>query len=103
MYELITRDGLAKRADFDTPHGTFHTPMFMNVATAAAIKGALSAADLEQIKTDTQAQNTLKRLKSLDQQGKNILLVCFCTDKNLCHRSLIAKILKDMGCNVTVN
>ncbi len=58
MYKLITRDGLAKRADFETPHGTIRTPMFMNVATAAAIKGALSAADLEQIKTEVMLCNT---------------------------------------------
>lgn len=58
MYKLIARDGNAKRADFDTPHGVIHTPMFMNVATAAAIKGAVSAADLEQIKTEVMLCNT---------------------------------------------
>ena len=58
MYKLITRDGNAKRADFETPHGVIRTPMFMNVATAAAIKGAVSAADLEQIKTEVMLCNT---------------------------------------------
>ena len=58
MYKLITRDGLAKRADFETPHGVIRTPMFMNVATAAAIKGALSASDLENIKTEVMLCNT---------------------------------------------
>ena len=58
MYKLITRDGLAKRADFETVHGTIKTPVFMNVATAAAIKGALSAADLEQLKTEVMLCNT---------------------------------------------
>ena len=58
MYKLITRDGLAKRADFETPHGVIKTPVFMNVATAAAIKGALSATDLEQIKTEVMLCNT---------------------------------------------
>ena len=58
MYKLITRDGRAKRADFETPHGTIRTPMFMNVATAAAIKGAVSAADLENIKTEVMLCNT---------------------------------------------
>ena len=58
MYKLITRDGLAKRADFDTPHGVIHTPMFMNVATAAAIKGAVSAEDLENINTEVMLCNT---------------------------------------------
>ncbi|MBO5609676.1 MAG: tRNA guanosine(34) transglycosylase Tgt [Eubacterium sp.] len=58
MYKLITRDGLAKRADFETPHGVIRTPMFMNVATAAAIKGAVSAADLENLKTEVMLCNT---------------------------------------------
>lgn len=58
MYKLITRDGNAKRADFETPHGVIRTPMFMNVATAAAIKGAVSASDLEQIKTEVMLCNT---------------------------------------------
>ncbi|SEQ45284.1 queuine tRNA-ribosyltransferase [Lachnospiraceae bacterium NE2001] len=58
MYKLIARDGRAKRADFETPHGVIRTPMFMNVATAAAIKGAVSAADLEQIKTEVMLCNT---------------------------------------------
>ena len=58
MYKLITRDGNAKRADFETPHGVIRTPMFMNVATAAAIKGAVSAANLEQIKTEVMLCNT---------------------------------------------
>ena len=58
MYKLITRDGLAKRADFETVHGVIRTPMFMNVATAAAIKGALSASDLEQLKTEVMLCNT---------------------------------------------
>ncbi len=58
MYKLIARDGRAKRADFETVHGVIRTPMFMNVATAAAIKGAVSAADLEQIKTEVMLCNT---------------------------------------------
>ena len=58
MYKLITRDGLAKRADFETPHGVIKTPVFMNVGTAAAIKGAVSAEDLEQIETEVLLCNT---------------------------------------------
>ena len=58
MYKLIARDGRAKRADFEAVHGVIRTPMFMNVATAAAIKGAVSAADLEQIKTEVMLCNT---------------------------------------------
>ncbi|MCL2364590.1 MAG: tRNA guanosine(34) transglycosylase Tgt [Defluviitaleaceae bacterium] len=46
MYKVLTTQGRAKRAQFTTPHGTVQTPVFMNVATAAAIKGALDAGDL---------------------------------------------------------
>ena len=46
MYKVLSTQGRAKRAQFTTPHGTVQTPVFMNVATAAAIKGALDAGDL---------------------------------------------------------
>ena len=58
MYKLITRDGLAKTADFETPHGVIKTPVFMNVGTAAAIKGAVSMDDLESIDTEVLLCNT---------------------------------------------
>ena len=45
MYELIKRDGMAKRGRLTTVHGTIETPVFMNVGTAAAIKGGVSATD----------------------------------------------------------
>ena len=51
MYNLITTDGRAKRGEFKTVHGTIQTPVFMNVGTAAAIKGAVATTDLQQIKT----------------------------------------------------
>ncbi len=57
-YELTATDGLAKRARFHTVHGTIETPVFMNVGTAAAIKGGLSAYDLEQIGTQVELSNT---------------------------------------------
>ena len=57
-YKLITRDGLAKRGELTTPHGTIQTPMFMNVGTVAAIKGAVSAEDLEAIDTEVLLCNT---------------------------------------------
>ncbi|MDE5781558.1 MAG: tRNA guanosine(34) transglycosylase Tgt [Lachnospiraceae bacterium] len=57
-YRLITRDGLAKRGEFKTVHGTIQTPVFMNVGTAAAIKGAVSTEDLENIKTQVELSNT---------------------------------------------
>ena len=50
MYELLKKDGMAKRGRFHTVHGTIETPVFMNVGTAAAIKGAVSTDDLRQIK-----------------------------------------------------
>ena len=49
MFQLICKDGHARRGAFTTPHGTVQTPVFMNVGTQAAIKGALSAEDLETI------------------------------------------------------
>lgn len=55
---------------------------------------------MDQIAHDANSQRALETLKTLDAHGKNIALVCFCPDKNLCHRSLVAQILKDMGCNV---
>lgn len=58
MYELIKRDGLAKRGRFHTVHGVIETPVFMNVGTAAAIKGAVSTDDLRGIKTQVELSNT---------------------------------------------
>ena len=58
MYELIKRDGLAKRGRFHTVHGVIETPVFMNVGTAAAIKGAVSTTDLQEIKTQVELSNT---------------------------------------------
>ncbi len=58
MYRIIHNDGNAKRACFETVHGTIQTPVFMNVGTVAAIKGAVSTEDLETIKTQVQLSNT---------------------------------------------
>lgn len=58
MYELLKKDGNAKRGRFHTVHGTIETPVFMNVGTAAAIKGAVSTDDLRQIKTQVELSNT---------------------------------------------
>lgn len=58
MYKLITTDGSAKRGEFHTPHGVIQTPVFMNVGTVAAIKGAVSTEDLEGIGTLVQLSNT---------------------------------------------
>jgi len=58
MYKLICRDGNAKRGEFTTVHGTIQTPVFMNVGTAAAIKGAVSTQDLQGLKTQVELSNT---------------------------------------------
>ena len=58
MYELVKRDGLAKRGRLHTVHGVIETPVFMNVGTAAAIKGAVSTDDLRGIKTQVELSNT---------------------------------------------
>ena len=58
MYKLITTDGKAKRGVFSTPHGDIQTPVFMNVGTAAAIKGAVATSDLEEINTEVMLCNT---------------------------------------------
>ncbi len=58
MYRLLKQDGRAKRGEFHTVHGVIQTPVFMNVGTIAAIKGAVSTEDLKQIKTQVQLSNT---------------------------------------------
>jgi len=58
MYELITREGFAKRARYHTIHGVIETPVFMNVGTAAVIKGAVSSDDLRNVKTQVELSNT---------------------------------------------
>ncbi|MCI6432466.1 MAG: tRNA guanosine(34) transglycosylase Tgt [Oliverpabstia sp.] len=58
MYKIIARDGRAKRAEFQTVHGTIQTPVFMNVGTVAAIKGAVATTDLHEIKTQVELSNT---------------------------------------------
>lgn len=57
-YQIITTDGRAKSAIVETVHGTIRTPVFMNVGTVAAIKGAVSTDDLRGIKTQVQLSNT---------------------------------------------
>ena len=58
MYELITKDGRAKRGRLTTVHGVIETPVFMNVGTVAAIKGAVSTVDLHEIGTQVELSNT---------------------------------------------
>ena len=58
MYKLIKRSGRARRGEFVTPHGAVQTPVFMNVGTQGAIKGALSARDLREIGCQIELSNT---------------------------------------------
>ncbi len=58
MYKLLKVCGRAKRGEFSTPHGVIQTPVFMNVGTLAAIKGAVSTEDLEGIKCQVELSNT---------------------------------------------
>lgn len=58
MYRLIAQDGRAKSGELTTVHGTIQSPVFMNVGTVAAIKGAVSTKDLEDIGTQVQLSNT---------------------------------------------
>ena len=58
MYRIVKKDGNAKHAEFTTVHGTVQTPVFMNVGTVAAIKGAVATSDLEEIGTQIELSNT---------------------------------------------
>ena len=57
-YKIIAKDGRAKRAEVSTVHGTIQTPVFMNVGTGGAIKGAVSTDDLKEIRTQVELSNT---------------------------------------------
>ena len=58
MYKLIKKQGNARRGEFQTVHGTVQTPAFMNVGTAAAIKGGISSYDLKDLKCQVELCNT---------------------------------------------
>ena len=58
MFEIIAREGRARSGVFRTPHGDIQTPVFMNVGTVAAIKGAVSTMDLKDIGTQVELSNT---------------------------------------------
>ena len=58
-YTLLTTDGRAKRGEFRTVHGTVQTPVFMNVGTVGAIKGAVSTDDLREIGTQIERSKSL--------------------------------------------
>ncbi len=73
MYQVIATDGRAKSAHFETPHGVIETPVFMNVGTVAAIKGAVSSIDLDEIGTQVELCNTYHlHLRPGDQVVKEL-------------------------------
>ena len=73
MYKLIKKEGKARRGEFKTVHGTVQTPAFMNVATAAAIKGGVSTKDLEEINCQVMLCNTYHlHLRPNDKVVKNM-------------------------------
>ena len=73
MFTVLKTEGRARRGVFTCPHGTVQTPVFMNVGTLGAIKGALSAADLEQIGTQVELSNTYHlHLRPGDQVVKQL-------------------------------
>ena len=58
MFRLLKQEGAARRGEFETVHGVIQTPVFMNVGTSAAIKGAVSSVDLEGLKCQVELCNT---------------------------------------------
>ena len=58
MYQIVATDGRAKSAHMETVHGVIETPVFMNVGTIAAIKGAVATTDLKEICTQVELSNT---------------------------------------------
>ena len=58
MFKVLKKEGFARRGRMETVHGTIETPVFMNVGTSAAIKGAVSTDDLKEIKCQVELSNT---------------------------------------------
>ncbi|MEE0264109.1 MAG: tRNA guanosine(34) transglycosylase Tgt [Acutalibacteraceae bacterium] len=73
MFKVIKKEGNARRGEINTVHGTVQTPVFMNVATCGAIKGAVSALDLKEIKCQIQLCNTYHlHLRPTDEAVKKL-------------------------------
>ena len=102
MYELIKKDGLAKRGRLHTVHGVIETPVFMNVGTAAAIKGAVATSDLQEIKTQVELSNTyhlhvrpgdevVKKLGGLHKKKAYILIRILMEEKSSWDRKRVCR------------
>ena len=94
MYKLLTKDGMAKRGEFETVHGTIQTPVFMNVGTVGAIKGAVSTDDLRTIGTQVELSNTyhlhVRKRKKAYISSHILMDIIFLWDrKKVCRFSLI--------------
>lgn len=76
MFKVLKTESAARRGEFSCPHGTVQTPVFMNVGTQAAIKGALSAADLETIGTQVELSNTYHRICGPETRSCAIWAAC---------------------------
>ena len=73
MYKLLKKSGKVRRGEFTTPHGVIQTPVFMNVGTLAAIKGAVSSMDLKEIGCQVELSNTYHlHLRPSDKVVKNM-------------------------------
>lgn len=55
---------------------------------------------IDQINNDPEAKEWLDKIEQLDKDGKNVALLCFCVNENLCHRIIIGEMLQQRGCNV---
>ena len=78
-YELLATDGRARRGRFTTPHGVIETPVFMNVGTIGAIKGAVSTQDLYEIGTQVELSNTYHlHVRPGDKIVKQLACACTC-------------------------
>lgn len=71
MFTLLKTEGYARRGIFETVHGTIQTPFFMNVGTAAAIKGGISSIDLENLKCQVELCNTYHYFNSHARVGRD--------------------------------
>ena len=70
MYKILKMEGRAKRAHMETVHGNIETPVFMNVGTAAAIKGAVSTEDLQQIGTQVELLQHVPPPRASGRRGR---------------------------------
>ena len=73
MFKILCKEGNARRGEFTTVHGVIQTPVFMNVGTAAAIKGGISSLDLENLKCQVELCNTYHlHLRPTDEVVKKL-------------------------------